>query len=171
VNKAVDDVRASEARQLRRDGYEPILKHTRWCFLKRPENLTDTQHDKLTDVLRYNLRSVRAYLLKESLDASGSTTAPLGQLVPRQVVYPRPALPIGADEEDRAYPPESPRPHPQLVHCQKGDLLRRRRGMNTNAKLAIRKARGFRTYEALETALYHQLGHLPEPAFLTHRFC
>jgi len=69
VNKAVDDVRASEARQLRRDGYEPILKHTRWCFLKRPENLTDTQHDKLTDVLRYNLRSVRAYLLKESLDA------------------------------------------------------------------------------------------------------
>jgi len=33
-------------------------------------------------------------------------------------------------------------------------------GMNTNAKLAIRKARGFRTYEALETALYHQLGHL-----------
>jgi len=37
VNKAVDDVRASEARQLRRDGYEPILKHTRWCFLKRPE--------------------------------------------------------------------------------------------------------------------------------------
>jgi len=31
-------------------------------------------------------------------------------------------------------------------------------GMNANAKLAIRKARGFRTYEALETALYHQLG-------------
>jgi hypothetical protein len=44
-------------------------------------------------------------------------------------------------------------------------------GLNTNAKLAIRKARGFRTYGAIETALYHQLGRLPEPAFLTHRFC
>lgn len=43
-------------------------------------------------------------------------------------------------------------------------------GMNTNAKLAIRKARGFRTYEVLETALYHELGRLPEPVF-THRFC
>ena len=43
-------------------------------------------------------------------------------------------------------------------------------GMNTNAKLAIRKARGFREYDVLETALYHELGRLPEPEF-THRFC
>ena len=43
-------------------------------------------------------------------------------------------------------------------------------GMNTNAKLAIRKARGFRTYEVLETALYHELGRLPEPVSI-HRFC
>jgi hypothetical protein len=44
-------------------------------------------------------------------------------------------------------------------------------GMNANAKLALRKARGFRTYEVLETALYHEMGHLPEPASATHRFC
>jgi len=44
-------------------------------------------------------------------------------------------------------------------------------GMNTNAKLAIRKARGFRTYEVLETALYHELGHLPESTNFTHGFC
>ena len=43
-------------------------------------------------------------------------------------------------------------------------------GLNTNAKLALRKARGFRTPEVMETALYHQLGRLPEPQ-LTHRFC
>lgn len=43
-------------------------------------------------------------------------------------------------------------------------------GMNTNAKLAIGKARGFRTYDDLETALYHELGRLPEPV-CTHRFC
>jgi transposase len=43
-------------------------------------------------------------------------------------------------------------------------------GLNLNAKLAIRKARGFRSYNVLSTALYHQLGRLPEPADI-HRFC
>lgn len=37
----------------------------RWCFLKNPENLTDKQSVKLTDVLRHDLRSVRAYLLNQ----------------------------------------------------------------------------------------------------------
>ena len=69
MNKAVDEVRAGEARELVRQGYQPILKHSRWCFLKRRENLTDAQRTKLADVLKYDLRSVRAYLLKESLQA------------------------------------------------------------------------------------------------------
>jgi hypothetical protein len=43
-------------------------------------------------------------------------------------------------------------------------------GMNGMAKLAIRKSRGFRTWFAMRTALYHALGHLPEPEF-PHRFC
>jgi len=43
-------------------------------------------------------------------------------------------------------------------------------GLNTKAKLTIRKAFGFRTYHALELALYHTLGALPEPE-VTHRFC
>ena len=43
-------------------------------------------------------------------------------------------------------------------------------GLNTKAKLTIRKAFGFRTYHALEMALYHTLGALPEPE-VTHRFC
>jgi hypothetical protein len=33
-----------------------------------------------------------------------------------------------------------------------------------------RRAYGFRTYHAMATALYHNLGRLPEPE-LTHRFC
>ena len=43
-------------------------------------------------------------------------------------------------------------------------------GLNNKAKLTIRKADGFRTYEAIEIALYHPLGDLPEPNF-THEFC
>ena len=60
LNKAIDEIRAAEAKRLKRDGYEHILKHSRWCLLKRPENLTDKQTAKLAEVLKYNLRTVRA---------------------------------------------------------------------------------------------------------------
>jgi len=43
-------------------------------------------------------------------------------------------------------------------------------GFNTKAKLTIRKAFGFRTYRALEIALYHILGDLPMHEY-AHRFC
>ena len=42
--------------------------------------------------------------------------------------------------------------------------------MNNKAKLALRKADGFKSDKAYEMALYHQLGKLPEPN-QTHRFC
>lgn len=64
-SQALDEIRADEARRLKQDGYEPVLKHSRWCLLKRPENLTPRQTVKLEELVKYNLRSVRAYLLKE----------------------------------------------------------------------------------------------------------
>ncbi|MGH7929627.1 MAG: ISL3 family transposase, partial [Candidatus Binatia bacterium] len=64
-SKAIDEVRADEARKMRQAGREPVLKGSRWCWLKRPENLTDNQDEKLADLLRMNLRTVRSYLLKE----------------------------------------------------------------------------------------------------------
>jgi len=42
-----------------------VLTHTRWCLLKRPENLTEKQEVKLAELLRCNLKAVRTYLLKE----------------------------------------------------------------------------------------------------------
>jgi len=65
MNKVIDEVRSSEARQLKEDGYELVLKHSRWCLLKWPENRTDKQTVKLSELLQYNLRSVRAHLLRE----------------------------------------------------------------------------------------------------------
>ena len=35
-------------------------------MLRRSENLGDEQHFRLRDLLRYNLKTVRAYLLKEA---------------------------------------------------------------------------------------------------------
>ena len=43
-------------------------------------------------------------------------------------------------------------------------------GLNYRIKLTIRKAYGFRTLEAAEIALYHALGRLPEPE-PAHEFC
>ena len=65
MNKALDDVRSAEAKRMKGDGYEPVLTKSRWCLLKRPANLTANQKVKLKELVRYNLQSVRAYLLKE----------------------------------------------------------------------------------------------------------
>ncbi len=43
-------------------------------------------------------------------------------------------------------------------------------GFNGKARVTTRKAFGHRTCDALEIALYHTLGDLPEPE-PTHRFC
>lgn len=67
LSRAIDKVRVEEARLPTARGYEPMLKRTRWLLKKRPENLAAKQDAKLANLLRYNLSSVRAYLLKEDL--------------------------------------------------------------------------------------------------------
>ena len=47
-----------------REMLEP-LSMIRWCLLKRPENLSERQEVKLKDLLSFNLKTIRAYLLKE----------------------------------------------------------------------------------------------------------
>ena len=69
MNQALDDVRAAESRKMAQEGHEPLLKKSCWCVLKRKENLTPQQRFRLRDLLRYNLQTVRAYLLKEQLRA------------------------------------------------------------------------------------------------------
>jgi transposase len=65
MNKALDEVRAAEARHMAAAGHQPLLKKTRWRLLKRKQNLTGEQRFRLRDLLRFNLKTVRAYLLKE----------------------------------------------------------------------------------------------------------
>ena len=57
---------------------EPYLK------VIQGENLGDEQHFLLCDILRYNLKTVRAYLLKEALQQPWDYNSPrLGGQVPR----------------------------------------------------------------------------------------
>jgi len=66
MNKALDSVRAEETSRMKREGRAPILRKSRWLLLRRSENLGADQHFRLRDLLRYNLKTVRAYLLKEA---------------------------------------------------------------------------------------------------------
>src|SRR5437667_6852498 len=43
--------------------------------------------------------------------------------------------------------------------------------LNSKIRVVTRRSYGFRTYDAMEIALYHTLGRLPEPGEFTHRFC
>jgi len=116
MSKAIDEVRAKEAKRLKADGYEPVLKGTRYCLLERPEHLTDGQDVKLAELLRYNLRTVRAYLLKEDSNVGPRICAASDSAVAR----------AGGC---RGMPPERPKPqspeHRQVREQEAvGDLSR-----------------------------------------------
>ena len=170
MNKALDEVRAGEARQMVQEGRTPVLKKSRWLLLKRHENLKTEQLFRLRDLLRYNLKSVRAYLLKESFqqlwDYNSATWA--GKFLDewcRQVMRSRiqPMKRIA----------RSLREHRELIlnYFRAQKLLSSGvvEGLNNKAKVTMRKSYGFRTFRCLELALYHSLGKLPEPES-THEF-
>ena len=76
MNKALDEVRAAESRRMAQDGHPPLLKKSRWCVLKRKENLTSQQKFRLRDLLHYNMQTVRVYLLKEDFQQFWNYNSP-----------------------------------------------------------------------------------------------
>ena len=171
LNKAIDEVRAGENRQLKEDGYEPVLKKTRWCLLKRKENLTEGQEATLKTLLQYNLKSVRAYLLKEDFNGFWEYSSPqwAGKYLDRWCTR---AMRSKIDPIKKVA--KTVRRHKPLIlnwfKAKKAYSSGIVEGLNTKVKLTTRKSYGFRTYKCTEIALYHGLGKLPTPE-LTHRFC
>jgi len=171
INKALDEVRASEHRRMQAAGREPLLTKTRWLLLKRPENLTEKQEPRLRELVQYNLQSVRAYLLKEEFQLLWTYISPAwaGKFIDRWTTrvmrsriepLKREALTI--------------RRHKPLIlnwFKAKGAFSSGVvEGLNNKVKLTMRKSYGFRHYKTIEIALYHSMGALPEPD-VTHRFC
>ncbi len=171
MSKAIDKVRALEARELTAQGYEPVLKGSRWLLLKRPENLTGKQEIKLTDLLQYNLKSVRSYLLKEDFQFLWDYLSPhwAGRFLDRWCTRT-----MRSRIEPMKKVAKTLRKHRKLIlnwFRAKGMVSAAAvEGLNNKAKLTTRKAFGFRTFHAIEVALFHTLGDLPEP-HMTHRFC
>lgn len=171
LNKALDQVRAAEAKRLAAEGYEAHLHKTRWCLLKRKVNLTAKQRVRLRDLLQYDLTTVRAYLKVQALHLLWDYRSPTwaGRFLDawcREVMRSR--------IEPLKKVARSLREHRRLIlnwfEAKKQYNAGIVEGMNANVKLGFRKAYGFRTFEAAQVALYHQLGCLPEPQ-ITHRFC
>jgi transposase len=170
-SKALDEVRAGETRVLKAKGYEPVLTKSRWLLLKRPENLSEQQDFRLAELLQYNLRSVRAYLLKEEFQFFWSYVSPYwaGRFLDQWCTKT-----MRSKIEPMKKVAKMLRRHRPLLlnwfHA-KGQLSSGVvEGFNGKARLTSRKSFGFRTYHGAETALYHALGALPEPEF-AHRFC
>lgn len=171
ITEAVNKVRVEEVKRLRREGYEEdVLKNTKYCFLKNPENLTEKQKLKLDDVLQYNLKTVRAYLLKESFQlfwnyksafwaewylkkwcnrAMRSKLDPIKDFV--KTIRRHQPLILNWFKAKKQY--------------SSGVV----EGLNRKVNLVTRKSYGFRSYEVLKIALFHTTGSLPEPS-LKHTF-
>jgi transposase len=169
--RALDKVRAAEVKQLKADGYEPVLKGSRWLLLKRPENLTEKQTVKLKELLQYNLQSVRSHIMKEDFQRfwKYSSSAWAGKFLDawctramRSRIGPMKKL------------ARTLRDKRELIlnwfqadgTVSSGTV----EGFNNKLKLTTRKSYGFRTQNGYETALYHNLANLPLPE-TTHLFC
>ncbi len=169
-SKALDKLRAAEAKRLKEKGEFPVLAKSRWCFLKRIGNLTTTQKGRLKKLLTMNLKTVRAYLLKEQFHKFWEYNSPTwaGKFLDawtRQVMY--------SNIEPMRDVAKMLRRHRELILNYFRVRKRYNNGiveeLNLKMKLTVRKSYGFRSFKVIETALYHQLGDLPEPEF-THDF-
>jgi hypothetical protein len=81
------------------------------------------------------------------------------------------AQPPGADEKSRTHAGT----HEELLlnwFRAKGEISSGAvEGLNNKIRVVTRRSYGFRTFDAMEIALYHTLGRLPEPEEFTHKFC
>ena len=168
--KALDEVRAEEAKELKANGYEPALSKSRWLLLKRPENLTEYQEVKLAELLQYHLRSIRSYLLKEEFQLfwEYKSASWAGKFMDKWCTKT-----MRSKIESMKKVARMLRNHRELLlnwFRAKGQLSSGVvEGFNNKAKLTSRKSYGFRIFRCAENALYHVLGDLPEPEGI-HKF-
>jgi transposase len=165
--QAVDEVRRQEATALKKSNPE-LLKRTRYIWLKNPENLTPKQRARLGYLEKLNLRTNRAYLLKEAFRELWTYArrgwakrflkkwfwwATHSRLKPMRDF----AWMLRRHEEELL--------DYFLLRIDNGAV----EGLNNKAKVVSHRCYGFRTAGTFITALYHCLGDLPEPE-LVHRF-
>jgi transposase len=173
MNQAVDQVRRAEGSRLKTGSKEEAkqLKNMRWPLLRRGSRVRGKARKKLNALIASKLDTARAWELKEAflhfwkyksppwaagfLDA-WCERALRSRLEPMQKVA------------------RMLRNHEELLmnwFRAKGELSSAAvEGLNNKIRVITRRSYGFRTFKAMEMAMYHALGRLPEPE-ATHRFC
>lgn len=171
LNQAVDQVRRAESARLRGKPIAARLKKMRWNLLRRGSRVRGQARIKLYGLLKSKMATGRAWDLKECFQhfwhykstswAGGfldywTWRAMRSRLEPMKKVA------------------RMLRSHEKLLlnwFKAKGEVSSGAvEGLNNKIRVVTRRSYGFRTYKAMELALYHNLGKLPEPE-TTHRFC
>lgn len=169
----MDQVRRAESTRLRTQGKPSAqrLNHMRWSLLRRASRVRGRARQKLNALLASELVTARAWELKETFAhfwkyqsefwAGGFLDywrfrAMRSRLEPMKKVA----------RMLRAHEPLILNWFRPKKEISNGTV----EGFNNKIRVVTRRSYGFRTYEAMEIALYHNLGRLPKPES-THRFC
>jgi transposase len=173
MNQAVDQVRRAEGTRLRAKSKDEAgqLKNMRWSLLRKGSRVRGKARKKLNALLASKLDTARAWELKEAFLHFWTYKSPL---------WAAGFLDVWCDRalRSRLEPMQKVarmlRNHEELLmnwFRAKGEISSGAvEGLNNKIRVVTRRSYGFRTFKAMEMALYHALGKLPEPE-TTHRFC
>jgi transposase len=164
LNQAVDEVRRSEMRRLNRRE-RVAFKKTRYLLLKNPWNLSRSEQDRLSTLVRWNTPIVRAYYLKESFQMFWDYQQPA-----RSEAHLQQWMRAAKRTRLKAFK--------GFVHLLEAHLdgilawtkLRLSNGalegMNNKIKLVSHRSFGFRSARNFITAIYHCCAKLPLPDWM-----
>ena len=171
LNQAVDEVRRAESTRLKGQPLARRLKKMRWKLLRKGSTVRGRAKVKLEGLLASKLATGRAWELKEAFQHFWTYRSPAWaggfldywtQRAMRSRLEPLKKV------------ARMLRSHEALIlnwFKARGEVATgATEGRNNKIRVVTRRAYGFRTYKAMEIALYHNLGKLPEPKF-THEFC
>jgi transposase len=172
LNQAVDQVRRAESGRLRGRPLGQKLKKMRWKLLRKGSRVRGKARHQLNALIASKLDTARAWMLKDafqhfwsyhSLTWAGYFLDYWTGRALRSRLKPM----IKVARMLRSH-------QPLLMNWfkAKGEISAGAvEGLNNKIRVVTRRSYGFRTYDAMEIALYHTLGRLPEPEEFTHKFC
>lgn len=173
MNQAVDKVRQAEGTRLKAKSKDEAkkLKNMRWSLLRKGSRVRGKARQKLNQLIASKLDTARAWELKEAF---------LHFWTYKSTLWAAGFLDAWCDRalRSRLEPMQKVarmlQKHEELLlnwFRAKGELSSGPvEGLNNKIRVVTRRSYGFRTYKAMEMAMYHTLGRLPEPES-AHNFC
>jgi transposase len=171
LNQAVDQVRRAERGRLRGRPVAEKLKPLPWQLLRRGRPGRGRAKQRLCGLRHTKLATGRAWMLKETFQDFWRYRS-LSWASAFLDVWCARALRSRSEPMKKVV--RTLRAHQELLlnwFRAKGEISAAAvEGLNNKMRVVTRRSYGFRPFDAMEIALYHTLGRLPEPPS-THGFC